>query len=123
MKNRSVFYSVRAAARGLAYAYTHERNFRLEVFSAIGAIVILFLLQGSVGDFIVVFFVITIIFLAEIVNTALERAVDIIKPHKHPYARVIKDLSAAFVFMSACSAGIIGFLIYIPLLVQRLHLL
>lgn len=120
MKNRTLLYSVRAALGGLAYAYTHEKNFRSEVWLAIVAFVALGALGGSVVDYIHVLLVCMIVLSAEVVNTALERVVDIMKPHKHPYARVIKDLSAAFVLLSVLFAGVVGVLVYVPLLVERL---
>lgn len=118
MKNRTIIHSMKAAMRGLTYAYTHERNFRFEVYAALGALLLLFPLKALASDWIAVIFCIMFVFLAEVVNTALERAVDIIKPHKHPYARVIKDLSAAFVFMSVILSFIVGCFIYLPLFAQ-----
>lgn len=119
MKHRSIFSSVRAAGRGLVYAFTHERNFRIEVAAAGAVIVALVVLRASITDYVVCFLLITTVLVAELINTALERAVDIIKPHKHPYARVIKDMSAAFVVTMACGASVIGSLIFIPLILKH----
>ncbi len=118
MKNRTIFYSIQAAIRGLVYAFTHEKNFRREVCIAPIVCVLLFILGGGWYEFGVLWIWIVIVLFAEVVNTAIERVVDILKPHKHPYARVIKDLSAAFVFLSCVGAGIAGVLIFVPLIVQ-----
>lgn len=123
MKNRSVVYSVKAAGRGLIYAYTHEKNFRLEVYGVFFSVILLIALNARLLDYAIVSLVIAIVLIAELVNTALERAVDIIKPHKHPYARVIKDLSAGFVLMSVVFAVIIGLMIYIPLIMEMIDFL
>ncbi len=123
MKNRSVIYSVKAAARGLIYAYTNEKNFRLEVYGVVVAVSLLIALRASLLDYVIVSLIIAIVLIAELINTALERAVDIIKPHKHPYARVIKDLSAGFVLLSVSFAVIIGIMIYVPLLLSMIEIL
>lgn len=123
MKNRSVVYSVKAAGRGLVYAYTHEKNFRLEVYGVFFAVMTLIALDARLFQYVIVSLVIAIVLISELVNTALERAVDIIKPHKHPYARVIKDLSAGFVLMSVFFAVIVGLMIYIPLFLEKIDFL
>jgi len=120
MKNRTLLYSVRAAIGGLIYAYTHEKNFRSEIWITVVAFATLIALRASITDYIHVLLVCMVVLSAEVINTALERVVDIMKPHKHPYARVIKDLSAAFVLLSVCFAVVIGVLVYFPLIMMYL---
>ena len=118
MKTGSFYRSVAAAVRGMVYTFGRERNYRIEVVSTVIVLVFLVVLEASARDYIVCLFVITMILVAELTNTALERAVDILKPHKHPYARVIKDISAAMVLTAAIGGGIIGLFIFIPLIMK-----
>jgi len=101
----------------------HEKNFRREVYGVFLALSALIFLGASIFDYVIVCLVISTVLIAEMINTALERAVDIIKPHKHPYARVIKDLSAGFVLLSVVFAVIIGLMIYVPLLLDTIDTL
>ena len=116
MKNRTLWHSIQAAFGGIAYAYTHERNFRTEIWFTVTAFTVLIALGATRIDYILILVVCALILITEIINTALERVVDVMKPHKHPYARVIKDLSAAFVLLSGIFGIMIGLLVYIPLL-------
>lgn len=57
----------------------------------------------------------------ELLNSVVERFVDMVKPRVHEYAKEIKDLAAAAVFVMACTAVIIALIIfwpYMPLLTQ-----
>jgi diacylglycerol kinase (ATP) len=51
---------------------------------------------------------------AEAFNTAIEIDIDLTSPEYHPYARDSKDVSAGAVLISACTAVIIGLIIFIP---------
>jgi diacylglycerol kinase len=50
----------------------------------------------------------------ELLNSIIERFVDMVKPRVHEYARVIKDLSAAAVLIMAITAVILAVLIFWP---------
>lgn len=52
----------------------------------------------------------------ELINTAFERVIDMLKPRVHPYARIVKDMMAGAVLLTACLAVIIGALIFLPYL-------
>lgn len=118
MSRYSFTYSVRAAVRGLVYTFRHERNFRIETFIALFVIVALVALRASWQQATIVVTMIFLIFMIELMNTVNERIVDILKPRKHPYAAVIKDMSAAMVLVLAIGASIVGVIIFIPLLFE-----
>ncbi len=104
--------------RGLVYTFLHERNFRIETFIALFVIIALIVLRASWQQAAIVVMMIFLIFMIELMNTVNERIVDILKPRKHPYAAVIKDMSAAMVLVLAIGASIVGLIIFIPLLVE-----
>jgi diacylglycerol kinase len=56
------------------------------------------------------------ILVVELVNTVVERVVDILKPRVHPYVKLIKDMMAAVVLISAVFASAIGIIIFYPYL-------
>ncbi len=51
---------------------------------------------------------------AEAFNSAIEIDIDLTSPDYHPYARDTKDVAAAAVLITACTAFIIGLCIFIP---------
>lgn len=56
---------------------------------------------------------ITLVLGAEMVNTALELVVDMVKSEFHPVARVIKDVSAGAVLLAAFNAMVVGYILFI----------
>ncbi len=116
MKNCSIGCSVRAAVRGISFAFKNERNFRIEIYIAILVIGALIILQATLTQSAIVVTMIFLVLMIELMNTAIERVVDILKPRKHPYARVIKDVSAATVLILSIGASIVGVIIFTPLI-------
>jgi diacylglycerol kinase (ATP) len=57
---------------------------------------------------------ITLVWVAEALNTALERLTDLASPQLHPLAGKAKDLAAGAVLLSAIGAVSIGFVIFGP---------
>jgi undecaprenol kinase len=106
--------SLHHAFDGIAYAIYHEKNFRIEIIIAIFIISLIFILKLRNWEAIVLMLMIMWVLIAELINTVLERVVDILKPRIHPYARLIKDLMAAVVLISSVVAIIIGIIIFYP---------
>ena len=50
----------------------------------------------------------------ELMNTALEEAVNLAMPNIHPVAKIAKDVAASSVLVSAIFALISGFIIFLP---------
>jgi diacylglycerol kinase len=61
-----------------------------------------------------------LVLVAEVVNTALERAVDLASPRWHPIARDAKDMAAGAVLVAAITAAAVGYLLLGPPLAARL---
>ena len=96
-KARRFGRSLKHAIDGVCYAVCHEKNFRTEI--ALAVIVIVFILVFKVKNWEAIILVLMImwVLILELINTVVERVVDILKPRIHPYARLIKDLMAAVV--------------------------
>ncbi len=91
-----------------------ERNFRIEMAIAFLIMVLIFIFKVKNWEAVVLVLIIMWVMVAEIINTVLERVVDILKPRIHPYARLIKDMMAAVVLTSSLAAVIIGIIIFLP---------
>ena len=115
MKGYSIGQSVRAAVRGVVYVFQNERNFRIETYVAVLVITALVVLQASLIQTTIVITMIFLVLMIELMNTVIERVVDILKPRKHPYAGVIKDISASMVLVLSVGASIVGLIIFVPL--------
>lgn len=108
------FRSLQHAFAGVAYAIREERNFHIELAFAIGVVFIAWYFPLSSEERAILILSIVLVLGLELVNTSFERMLDMMKPRVHPYVRVIKDLVAGSVLISAVGAMTIGALIFLP---------
>ena len=54
------------------------------------------------------------VLVAEAFNTAIEIDIDLTSPEYHPYAKDTKDVAAGAVLIAACTAALIGLIIFVP---------
>ena len=106
--------SVKHALRGLAYVFRYEKNFQNQIVIAVIITIAMSYFNLARWERVILFLVIMEVLIMELVNTVVERVVDILKPRVHPYARLIKDLMASTVLISAILAVIIGWIIFLP---------
>ena len=86
----------------------------------LAAAVVAFAAGSIVGlsrwEWIVLLLTIGAVITLELVNTAIERAVDLVTSDFHPLAKAAKDIAAAAVLVAAGLAVIIGVLLFWPYL-------
>lgn len=109
------------AWRGLTYAIKNEKNFQNEL--AVGFLVVIAMIyfRVTMPEMVVLTLVVVGVLIMELMNTIMERVVDILKPRVHPYARLIKDLMAASVLSCSILAIIIGLIILVPYILEKLE--
>ena len=118
LRNRAE--SFQYALEGLWYVLRTQKNTWVH---AVATLLVIFLglwLGLSRTDWALIVLTITIVWMAEFTNTALEAVVDMAMPDKHPLAKVAKDVSAGAVLIAACGAVLVGILILGPPLLLRL---
>lgn len=93
---------------GLAVAWQEEINFRIQLGLAALVVVVGFLLEFVLIEWIIVTGCITAVLAAELVNTAIEDLCDKVEPAEDPIIGKIKDVMAGFVFVVSLGALIIG---------------
>lgn len=106
--------SLKHALDGISYALAHEKNFRIELAIALLVVFFIFFFDVKNWEAIILLLMIMWVMISELTNTVLERVVDILKPRIHPYARLIKDLMAAVVLISATASVVVGVIIFYP---------
>lgn len=106
--------SFRYAFRGLYHILKHEHNSRIHLAAAICATSMGLVFKISAGEWIALVLAIALVFITEIINTSIEKMVDIIKPVKDSRAGLIKDLASASVLVAAAAALITGLIIFLP---------
>jgi diacylglycerol kinase len=100
------------AWQGLLYCFQSQRNMKIHFFITLIIFLLSFWLQLTRAEFLAVILIVALVWVAEIINTALEKVIDICAPHYHPLAEVAKNVAAGAVLVSAFFALIIGILVF-----------
>lgn len=105
------------ALQGLRAAWQHEDAFRQELLVAAIAIPVAMLLPASSLGKAMMIASILLVLIVELLNSALETAVDHTSLEQHPLAKRAKDIASAAVFLSILNAlAVWGLVIYPSLL-------
>lgn len=102
------------ACRGLGHLVRHERNFRIHLAIMIVVVGLGACLELNWLKLIVLLITISIVLIAEAINSAIESVVDLVEPDKHPLAGRAKDIAAGAVLIASINSVIIGVVIFGP---------
>ena len=111
--------SFKFAFQGIRLLFKEEQNSWVHLLFTVLAIALAVWLKISLLEWVLIVFCIGFVFVAEIINTAIENICDFISPERHSMIKRIKDLSAAAVLFSAVTSLIIGVLIFLPKLIDK----
>jgi len=104
--------SFNAAVEGFIYVLKTERNMRAHFLTALFFLLLGIYLSFSAVEIIALSITIALVLIVEMVNTAVELTVDMIKEEFHPIARIIKDISGGAVLLAAINAVIVGYILF-----------
>lgn len=110
-KGRSLIWSFNYAIEGIVYTLKTQRNMRIHVAAAILTLVGALVLEVDRASLAAIVFAISLVFIAELVNTAIEAAVDVATERYDPLAKVAKDVSAGAVLIAAMNALVVAYLV------------
>ncbi|MFZ5390846.1 MAG: diacylglycerol kinase family protein [Patescibacteria group bacterium] len=96
------------ALRGLNYLWRREASFRLEILAAGLAIVYAWLSGWSLFAWLWLVLVCWLVLAGEILNTILERLMDMLEPRFSDSVGRLKDMLAAVVLLAAILAVVVG---------------
>ena len=109
---RRFFHSFRYAIKGLIHALQSEQNIRIHLAIAFGVIICAYLLSIPFVQKLILFLTIGMVIALELMNTAVERIVNLVTEDYHPLAKQAKDVAAVAVLIASIMAVIIGVLIF-----------
>ncbi len=110
---RKFLHSFKYAIEGIKQVMV-EQNFRFDLMMVFIVVVAGVFTGLSQLEWIILIVVMAIMLSLEMMNTAIERVVDLASPGIHPLAKAAKDIAAGAVLVFACASVIIGILIFIP---------
>jgi diacylglycerol kinase (ATP) len=121
MPFRQWLRSVNFAIEGILQAAKTQRHLRYHFYIAAAVLLISYVLGVSRTEFLIIALSVIAVLLAEMLNTAIEATVDIISPEHSEKARVIKDIAAGAVFVTAFGVAVIGYIILFPYMRDAFH--
>jgi diacylglycerol kinase len=114
---RRSFYN---AFRGIGQVVRRQRNARIHALAAALALLMAAILKIGLLEWALLVIVIILVWSAELMNSAIEAAVDLAQPKLHPMARLAKDAAAGAVLLAALAALLVGGIIFLPRLAPLL---
>jgi diacylglycerol kinase len=110
--------SFKNAYQGLWYVIRTQKNAQIHLLATCIVLLAGFYFKLSIIDNSIILLCIGVVWVTEIINTAIEALVDLCSPNYHPLAKISKDVSAAAVLVSAFTAAIIGIIVFLPHLLK-----
>ena len=111
---RSRIKSFSHALAGLRQFVAKEHNARIHLVATLGVIIAAFVWHVSCTEAAILTIVTALVWTAEAINTCIERLANLITKEQHPEIKIIKDLAAGAVLITAIAAVIAGLFIFIP---------
>ena len=112
--------SFKYAFNGLKLLLKIEHNSRIHLFVTICVVIAGFSLRISLFEWALIVLAVGFVFSMEIINSSIEKLADFVSPAKHETIKIVKDMAAAAVLVSAIAAAIIGLIIFIPKILDHL---
>ena len=91
---------------GLASCFKHEEAFRIQVLVAIIGLSSIYWVADNVIEGLLLFFVIALLLITELLNSALEATIDRIGVDYHDLSKRAKDIASAAVFFAIVLAAV-----------------
>ena len=115
---QNIIKSFNAAIEGIIYTFKSERNMKIHYLLSFGILVVSLFFKLSRLEFMMLLMSITLVVVAEMLNTAVEKTVDLVTSEYHELAKIAKDVAAGAVLVSALNSVVVGYLIFYDKLTQ-----
>ena len=108
----SILESFNFAFEGIIHVLRTQRNMRIHLAVAIAVLVFGLWLGVSRLELIALLLAIAFVFITEMINSALEQAIDVATTSFDPLAKLAKDIAAGAVLIATVNAVAIGYLVF-----------
>jgi diacylglycerol kinase (ATP) len=111
---RSRVKSFRFAMDGIASFFYREHNAWVHFAATVAVIALTVWVKVTQTELLALIFAIAFVWVAEMLNTCIERIMDFVSVQQHPEVKFIKDLAAGAVLVAAITALVVGAVVFIP---------
>ncbi len=108
------FRSIKFSIEGLTYAYKYEQSMWVHAIATTFTVVLGLFFKIKLSEWAIVFIALGIILGMELVNTAIEAAVDLTTLEVNPLAKIAKDCGSAASFVLSLVAIVICLFVFGP---------
>ncbi|WP_432651043.1 diacylglycerol kinase family protein [Huintestinicola sp.] len=109
---KAFFKAFTYAFSGIVHGIKRERNIRFHLCAAVTVLAFMGFYDLTAVEKCVIFLCIGGVISAELINTAVENAVDMYSTEKSPGAKAAKDCAAGAVLVMSVCAAVCGFVIF-----------
>lgn len=109
------------AFSGLAKAFTSEAHLQLHFLATVFVIWGGIFFNISKLEWFEVSACIVLVISLELINSAIEKLCDLYSTEQNPKIKYIKDVAAGAVLIASIFAAIIGFMVFIPHIIEVYH--
>lgn len=102
------------AFKGIYSLFRNENNARVHLLASFLVVIAGFAYELNRSEWIWIALAVTLVWICEAINTAIEKLVDLVSPEINPKAGTIKDLAAGAVLLAAIFALIVAGIIFLP---------
>jgi diacylglycerol kinase (ATP) len=106
--------SFRFAFKGILAVFKSENNAKIHLIATIFITGLAIYFRLSINEWLWIILSISLVWVTEAVNTAIEKIVNIVSPSYNKTAGEIKDIAAGAVLLAAIFALVTGLCIFIP---------
>lgn len=118
---KPTFFSISKRLQSFQYAFNglrilikEEHNARIHLLATVLVVALSAILKITINEWIAVLRCIGFVFLAEILNTAIENLCDFVSHEKRQQIKIIKDLAAGAVLIATIISVVTACFIFIP---------
>ncbi|ADY73317.1 diacylglycerol kinase [Desulfurobacterium thermolithotrophum DSM 11699] len=116
---RGIIKGIKFALEGWSFAFRNDEHFRINsILSFSGVILSLIFLSDCKA--LLIALINYLVFVVELINTAIERAVDTATSDYHLLAKAAKDVSASAVLSIGIFALIVDIMFLLPVILKKI---
>ena len=110
---RGFVESLKLALKGILYLFLFHRNMRIIFMLGILTFLLGLYLKLKGIELVALCITITLVFMAEIFNTAIEMSMNMLTAKYHIRIKLVKDIAAAVVLLASLNAIAVGYILFV----------
>ena len=109
---QTILESFNFAFEGIIHVLRTQRNMRIHFLAAVVVLIAALAVGVSKLELIALLLAIAFVFITEMINSALEQAIDVATTSFDPLAKLAKDIAAGAVLIASINAVAVGYLVF-----------